>query len=214
MTDALEYYLTDPDEMKDLIKYLTDFELQLAEQLCSQLHPDAILHHDDWGSAKNSFLRPNMFEDFFVEPYKQIYGYFHDHGVELIVHHSDSYAANLVPSMIEMGIDVWQGCIESNDVPALIKQYGDKITFMGAIDNKSVDFNGWTDENCKKEVLRTIEACGDQHFIPCITQGGPGSVYPGVYMSLADHIDAYNAEHYGLDIEEIRNARLPHQIMF
>ena len=214
MTDALEYYLTDPDEMKDLIKYLTDFELQLAEQLCSQLHPDAILHHDDWGSAKNSFLRPNMFEDFFVEPYKQIYGYFHDHGVELIVHHSDSYAVNLVPSMIEMGIDVWQGCIESNDVPALIKQYGDKITFMGAIDNKSVDFNGWTDENCKKEVLRTIEACGDQHFIPCITQGGPGSVYPGAYACLWDEIDKYNTELFGFTKEQLDAQRLPMNIMF
>ena len=30
-------------------------------------------------------------------------------GVDVIVHHSDSYAATLVPYMIEMGIDVWQG---------------------------------------------------------------------------------------------------------
>ena len=32
-----------------------------------------------------------------------------------LVHHSDSYAATLVPSMIEMGIDVWQGCMETNN---------------------------------------------------------------------------------------------------
>jgi hypothetical protein len=214
MEDALEYYMTDPDEMMDMIKYITEFELKLAEDCCKYLKPDCILHHDDWGSAINSFLRPSMFEDFFVEPYKQIYGYYHDHGVEIIVHHSDSYAANLVPSMIEMGIDVWQGCVESNDVPDLIKRFGDKITFMGNIDNKAVDFNGWTDENCREHTAKIIQECGDRHFIPCITQGGPGSVYPGVYMSIADFIDEYNAEHYGLDIEEIRNARLPHQILF
>ncbi|MDR3343524.1 MAG: hypothetical protein LBT14_12230 [Treponema sp.] len=34
------------------------------------------------------------------------------HGVEIIVHHSDSYTANLVPQMIEMGIDVFQGNIK------------------------------------------------------------------------------------------------------
>ena len=141
-----------------------------------------------------------------MNSYKQIYGYFHDHGVELIVHHSDSYAANLVPAMIEMGIDVWQGCVESNNVPELIKKYGDKITFMGAIDNKSVDFNGWTDENCKKQLYRTIEACGDKHFYPVHYTGQPGFVYPGVYMSLADALDEYNAEHYGLDLEGIKNA--------
>lgn len=214
MAEALEYYLTNTDEMEELIKYLTEFELELVEQICSNLHPDAVLHHDDWGSAINSFLRPSMFEDLFVEPYKQIYGYMHDHGVQVIVHHSDSYAANLVPAMIEMGIDVWQGAVESNDVPALIKQYGDKLTFMGAIDNKSVDFNGWNKENCIKEVRRTIDACGTEHFIPCITQGGPGSVYPGVYMELADEIDRFNAEHFDLDLQGIKGARLPHQIMF
>jgi hypothetical protein len=50
-----------------------------------------------------------MFEDFFVEPYKQVYGYYKSHGCELIIHHSDSYGATLVPSMIEMGIAEWQG---------------------------------------------------------------------------------------------------------
>ena len=106
------YYMTNPDEMHDLIKYLTECELKLAEGICTHLKPDAIFHHDDWGSERSTFLRPEMFAEFFLEPYKQIYGYYHDHGVELVFHHSDSYAATLVPYMIEMGIDVWQGCME------------------------------------------------------------------------------------------------------
>ena len=46
-----------------------------------------------------------------MDTYKEIYKYWHDHGVEMIVHHSDSYAATLVPYMIEMGIDIWQGAL-------------------------------------------------------------------------------------------------------
>ena len=46
-----------------------------------------------------------MFEEFILPSYKKIYGYYKSHGVELIVHHSDSYAATLVPYMIDMGID-------------------------------------------------------------------------------------------------------------
>ena len=214
MTDALEYYLTDPDEMKDLIKYLTDFELQLAEQLCSQLHPDAILHHDDWGGEKSSFMRPSMFEDFFLDAYKQIYGYYHDHGVEFVFHHSDSYCANLLPTMIEMGIDVWQGCMHSNDVPALIKQYGGQIAFMGEIDNKQMDYPGWTQEDCRKAARNAMDACGKNYFIPCITQGGPGSVYPGAYACLWDEIDKYNTELFGFTKEQLDAQRLPMNIMF
>ncbi len=34
MTAALEYYLTYPDEIADLIKYLTEWELKCAEKIC------------------------------------------------------------------------------------------------------------------------------------------------------------------------------------
>ena len=68
--------------------------------------------------------------------------------LNMYYHHSDSYAATFVPAMIEMGIDVWQGCFSTNDLPTLIKKYGGKITFMGGIENCLVDFDGWTEENC------------------------------------------------------------------
>ncbi|MBQ8974526.1 MAG: uroporphyrinogen decarboxylase [Oscillospiraceae bacterium] len=211
---ALMYYIEYEDEMHDLIKYLTDWELELAEGICSNLHPDAIFHHDDWGGEKSSFLRPSMFEDFFLDAYKQIYGYYHDHGVEFVFHHSDSYCANLVPTMIEMGIDVWQGCMHSNDVPSLIKQYGGKMTFMGEIDNKMIDHPGWTQEDCRKAARDAMDSCGMKYFIPCITQGGPGSVFPGTYQALWDEIDAYNCEKFGFTKEQLDAQRLPISIMF
>ena len=210
--NALMNYITNPDEMHDLIKYLTEWELELAEGICSHLHPDAILHHDDWGGEISTFLSPDMFGEFFVEPYKEIYKYYHEHGVELIVHHSDSYAATLVPHMIDMGIDIWQGCMESNNVPELIKKYGGQISFMGNIDNKSVDFEGWTREDCAKAARRAVETCGSKYFIPCITQGGPGSVYPGAYSVLAEEIDKLSVEKFGIKQEDI--TRLPLLIMF
>jgi hypothetical protein len=215
MQNALMYYMEYPDEMHDLIKYLTDWEMELAEGICSNLHPDAIFHHDDWGSETNSFLRPSQFEDYFLEGYKAIYDYYHDHGVELVIHHSDSYAANLVPDMIEMGINVWQGPMHTNNVPELVKKYGDKITFMGEIDNKFVDFEGWTVEDCQKAALDAIERVGTKKgFIPCITQGGPGSVYPGTYRILWETIDKYNIEHFGCTQEELDANRPPRVVMF
>ena len=214
ISEALINYLESPDEMHDLIKYLTEWELELAEGLCSHLHPDAIFHHDDWGSERSTFLNPELFAEFFVEPYKQIYGYYHDHGVELVFHHNDSYSATLVPYMIEMGIDVWQGCMASNNVPELVKKYGGQISFMGAIDNKMVDFEGWTREDCRKAAVDAMEACGNKFFIPCITQGGPGSVFPGTYRVLCEEIDQYNADKFGMKKEELAANRLPFQIMF
>lgn len=213
ITNALVYYITNPDEMHELIDYLTEFELKLAEGICTHLQPDCVFHHDDWGSELSTFLRPEMFAEFFVEPYKKIYKYYHDHGCELVIHHSDSFAASLVPYMIEMGIDVWQGTMHSNDLPELIKEYGGRISFMGGIDNKMVDFEGWTPEDIYKVARSVVDECGKKYFIPCITQGGPGSTFPGTYAALSDAIDKCSIEDFGRKPEELTR-QLPLQILF
>ncbi|MBO4352676.1 MAG: hypothetical protein J5818_04195, partial [Eggerthellaceae bacterium] len=214
LDEALIYYLEEPERMADLIKYLKEYELRLAELICDKLHPEAIFHHDDWGTEINSFLPPYVFEEIFVEPYKEIYGYYHDHGVELVFHHSDSYAANLVPYMIEMGIDVWQGPMESNNVPDLLEKYKGQIAFMGNIDNKDVDFHGWTSEVVEKVVYEHLDGYEFQSYIPCITQGGPGSTIPGVYLEMCKYFDQYNSEKFGFTQEELEAARPELQVLF
>lgn len=213
--EALLDYMVYPDEMEELVEYITDYEMRLAEVVCEYLHPDMIFHHDDWGSELNTFLRTETFEDYFLEPYKKIYGYYHDHGVEFIVHHSDSYCVNIIPQMIEMGIDVWQGPMRTNNVPELVKQYQGQITFMGDLDNKLVDFTGWTQEDCRKAVRDTLDSVNSlTGFIPCITQGGPGSLFPGTYQGLIDEIRLYNQEKFGFTPEEQAAMAPPTVIMF
>ena len=194
ITNALMYYITDEDEMHDLIKYLTEWELELAEGICSNLHPDALFHHDDWGGLDSTFMSPAMFDDFLLEPCKEIYGYYRSHGVELIIHHSDSYAATLVPSMIEMGIDVWQGGTEHNDIPALVKKYGGQISFMTGIDNSVVDKADWTREEVAAVVRKMCTSCGKLYFSPCQTAGMPTSTYEGVYEAINEELDKMSAE--------------------
>ena len=186
----------------------------LLPRICDHLHPEALFHHDDWGTENNSFLRPEMFADYFVEPYKEIYGYYHDHGVEFVFHHNDSYSANLVPYMIEMGIDVWQGNMESNDTKAMLEKYKGQIAFMGNIDNKDVDFHGWTPEDVKRVAYEHLDGYDFQSYIPCITQGGPGSTFSGTYVELCKYIDQYNCEKFGFTQQEIEDARLPLQVIF
>ena len=178
-----------PDEMQEIIDEITNFEMELAEEICKYIKPDALFHHDDWGSQISTFLSPAMFREFIKPAYEKVYGYYKAHGVELIVHHSDSYAATLVPDMIDMGIDIWQGVMNSNNIPELIKKYGGQITFMGGIDSTTVDIEGWTQEKVRQEVRKACEACGKLYFIPNASQGLPVSTYPGVYEAISAEID-------------------------
>jgi hypothetical protein len=189
ISNCLLAFYEEPEAMKELIDVITEFQLRQAEQVCKYLKPDALFQHDDWGTQISTFISPEMFEEFLLPSYKKLYGYYKSHGVEIIMHHSDSYAATLVPYMIEMGIDIWQGVMKGNNIPELIKKYGGQITFMGGINSADVDFPGWTPEIVAQEVRRACEECGTRYFIPSASQGLPMSNYPGVYEALSREID-------------------------
>jgi len=180
--------------MHELIDYVTEYELKFAEGVTTYWKPDALFHHDDWGTQTSLFMSPEMFQEFIKPAYKKIYSYYKSHGVEIIVHHSDSYAAPLVPDMIDMGVDVYQGCISQNNVPELVKKYGGKISFMGDLNNGVLDKADWTPELVRSEVERACRTNGKHYYIPCLVMGGPGSSYPGVYDAVTAEIDRMSKE--------------------
>ena len=193
MEECMINFYDEPEAMHELIDYLVEYEIKVAKEVIDHIHPDALFHHDDWGSQKSSFLSPEMFDEFLLPAYEKIYGYWKANGVELIIHHSDSYGANLVPSMIKMGIDIWQGCMYGNDIPKLIKTYGGQISFQGGIDNGKVDRGDWTKEYVEAETRKVIsEVNSKNYFIPATVMGEPGSVFPGVYDFITEVIDAIN----------------------
>lgn len=55
---------------------------------------------------------------------------------------------------------------------------------------------------------------GGRSFIPCITQGGPGSLCGGTYKGIWDAIDRCSCEKFGHKLEDIEASRLPMNIMF
>ena len=183
-----------PDYMHDLIRYLTDFELRLADEICAHLRPDALFLRDDWGDRLSAFLSPSVFDDFFLEPYKEVYRFYRSRGVKLIVHHCQACAADLVPEMIDMGVDIWQGVTSADHIAELIGRYGGRISFMGGIDSDVPDRSDRTADICAAEVRRACTECGKLFFIPCITTAGSASVSPEVYDAVDAEIEKMSAE--------------------
>ncbi len=93
-----------------------------------------------------------------------------------------------------MGMDIWQGCFPSNDLPALIRKYKGQITFMGEIETRFCDLPDWTEEKIRAEVERACRKCKGPSFIPCLTAGMPISAYPGVYECVSREIDRMSKE--------------------
>lgn len=192
MEDTMINFYDEPEAMHELIGFITDWEIEYAGEIIRHLHPDALFHHDDWGSQISTFISPAMFEEFIEPAYERIYGYWKKMGVELIVHHSDSYVATLFPHMIRLGIDIIQGPVYENDIPALIKKYGEEISIMAGLDNGKYDKEDWSAEQIRSGLRELFETAGTKYLIPCLTMGGPGSIYPGVYETASEEIDKFS----------------------
>lgn len=108
--NALTSLYEHPREMHELIEYITEYRLDYVRRLIDGLQPDVIFSHDDWGTKDALFMRPEMWREFFKEPYRRFYGYIRSRGV-ITIHHADSYLVPIVDDMAEIGIQVWQGVL-------------------------------------------------------------------------------------------------------
>lgn len=199
MEDALVAPFLEPDDAHELIGAIAEYRFTYAKLLVDNLHPDAILSHDDWGSKDNTFFPPDVWREFFKPHYERIYRYMKDNGV-IVMHHSDSYAQSLAQDMVDMGVDVWQGVLVTNDIVTLQKELDGNLVLMGGIDS-FIDREDQTEEEIRAEVRRACKTYGPGgHFIPCLPSGLKNSgIFPLTDPTIDDEIGRYNKEVYGVE---------------
>ena len=189
--DVLTNLYDHPQEMHELIDYITEFRLAYVKHLIENLKPDVIFSHDDWGTKDALFMKPDMWREFFKEPYRRFYGYIREQGV-IAIHHADSYLAPIVEDMAEIGIQVWQGVLPENNIPELQKRLKGSMVLMGGI-GAAIDREDAGEEEVRKYVHDALhEYCPGGHFIPSITYGLAGTVYKHVDPWIDDEIRKYN----------------------
>lgn len=189
--DTLTNLYEHPREMHELIDTITDYRIGYADLLIDGLHPDLIFSHDDWGAKTALFMQPELWREFYKEPYRRLYGHIRSRGVH-VAHHADSYLVPIVEDMVEIGIECWQGVLPENDIPALQRRLAGRMVLMGGI-GAAIDRADASEEEIRLYVREVLHRCCPLgHFIPCITYGIAGTVYPHVDAIINEEIAAYN----------------------
>lgn len=188
--------MTEQDDMHELLDYLTDFKMTYLELLVKNLKPDVVLWHDDWGSKLNLFVSPDIWREFFKPRYEKLFSFLHDNGVIVMVH-ADSFLEPIIQDMIDVHIDVWQGAIPENNIPEIQKITKGKMLLMGGLDASLVDVADYDEETIRAEVRRACdEYVPGGGFIPCLTYGAEGSIFPGVNDIIMDEIKAISPKYF------------------
>lgn len=95
---------------------------------------DALSVFDDWGAQRSLLVSPAMWMEMYKPLYREYVAIAHGHGKRLFMH-SDGYTLDIIPHLIEIGVDAANlqlFCIGLDK----LRPFAGKITFWGEIDRQ------------------------------------------------------------------------------
>ena len=143
-TENLLMDLMDPPEkMLQFMEKMHDFYCRLLEKW-GQTKVDALRFMDDWGSQRSLLISPALWDKYFRPMYTDYINIAKKYGKKIFMH-SDGYTLDIIPRLIDMGLDAINTQLFIMDF-ADLKQYRGKITFWGEVDRQHLLVFGTPDE--------------------------------------------------------------------
>lgn len=161
---------------KKLCGQIIDKNLVMLENILAMPEIDGLLLGSDWGSQCDLLMSPDIWQDLIRPGEQREYDLIHSYGKDVWVH-SCGCITKLLPSLVEMGIDVLNPVQpECMDIAELKQKYGAKLTFWGGLSTQRTLPYG-TPEAVRAEARQVrdlLSAQGGHIFAPA--QGIQGDV--------------------------------------
>ncbi len=143
-----------PDAVKELIERIAEVKIRLSEILIEEANVDIILYGDDWGMETRLLFSPKWWREF-IKPWQtKLYRVVKSYGV-FIYQHSDGKVEDLIPDLVELGVDILNIQVECNSWPSIKKRYGDRLTLWGGVSARTLDIG--KPEDVMREVSLVAE---------------------------------------------------------
>ena len=75
----------------------------------------------------------------------------------IYMHHSCGYIQQIIPDLVEIGVDAINPMMVKNDIDYVLENYGDKITVVGGLDNQFMESPGTTEEEIRNEIRTRMD---------------------------------------------------------
>ena len=116
-----------------LLTKIIDRNLIMLENILAVREIDGVLLGSDWGSQQDLLISPDTWHDLIAPGEKREYDLIHSYGKDVWIH-SCGNILKIIPSLIEMGVDVLNPVQpECMDIEALKREFGQRITFWGGV---------------------------------------------------------------------------------
>ncbi|MBN1292736.1 MAG: methyltransferase [Candidatus Latescibacteria bacterium] len=167
-----------PEEFNVLLNRIHSFYLEEFE-IWATTYVDGLMFMDDWGAQQSLLVSPDIWRELFKPLYRDYINLAHDHGKYCFMH-SDGYIIDILPDLIDLGLDAINSQIFCMGVGKLGERFRGKITFWGEIDRQHI-----LPYATVPEVVESVHAVRDALYkdggVIAQCEFGPGAKPENVY---------------------------------
>jgi uroporphyrinogen decarboxylase len=149
MEQALCDLLEQPPELFMLLERMHGLYLKEVEAW-ARTDVDGISLMDDWGTQSGLIASPDIFRRIFKPMYREYVQVARTFGKQVFMH-SDGYITEIIPDLIEVGINALNSQVFCMDVSRLGEEFAGDITFWGEVD-RQVTLSQGTVEDVQESV--------------------------------------------------------------
>lgn len=169
--------MLEPKGMLDFIEKMQNFYCRLLTKW-AKTDVDALFFMDDWGTQLSLLINPEIWVRIFKPLYKDYIDIAHKYGKKIFMH-SDGNILEILPHLVELGLDAINCQIFCMDMNELAKYKG-KITFWGEMDRQHILPHGNIDD-VKKAVDLVYNHLWDNGGCIAQCEFGPGAKPENVF---------------------------------
>jgi uroporphyrinogen decarboxylase len=155
--------LLSPDLAHAIIEKITEFQVAYHQKVLEEIGDlvDILMLADDYGTQSSLMMSQWHFREFFKRPTQRLIELGKRHDLKIMLH-CDGNIRELIPELIEMGIDILnpiQNVGPGMEPKELKKEFGKDLCFHGGIDTQEV-LPRLSAEELARDVREKIETLG------------------------------------------------------
>jgi hypothetical protein len=131
--DGLLAFYEEPEAVHELLDYISEFYMAVADKCIDLYKPDILTFMDDTAAWHNPFISADMYREFILPHHEKWAKRGRERGL-LMTMHNCGKCESVLDMLVDMGINAWDPAQTCNDLEAVQKKYGNKLVIMGGWD--------------------------------------------------------------------------------
>ena len=134
-SEGLMAMFEEPDEVKELLTYICDYYMDVADRCIDYYKPDILTFMDDTAAWANPFISADMYREFVLPCHDRWAKRGRDRGLKMTMHNCGK-CEGILDQLVGIGINMWEPAQTCNDLDAVRAKFGNKLAMAGGWDGR------------------------------------------------------------------------------